>query len=94
MISLVSVETVLERLLPEDVSCCVVDMPDPVKGARIVAVVTRAVDSAELLKRMSADLPNIALPKQFVVLEDMPTMGSGKADFRTIKDRVQHMLGR
>jgi acyl-[acyl-carrier-protein]-phospholipid O-acyltransferase/long-chain-fatty-acid--[acyl-carrier-protein] ligase len=87
------VEAVLERLLPEDVTCCVVDMPDPVKGARIVAVVTQEVDGAALLKQMSAELPNIALPKQFFVIDDLPTMGSGKADFRAIREKVRHMLG-
>ena len=41
---------------------------------------------------MSEQLPNIALPKQFVVIEELPKMGSGKIDFRTVTDMVQTML--
>jgi acyl-[acyl-carrier-protein]-phospholipid O-acyltransferase/long-chain-fatty-acid--[acyl-carrier-protein] ligase len=89
MVSLVRVENVLEGLLPEDVGCCVVEVPDPVKGARIVAVVTDEVDSRKTLKKMSRDLPKIALPDGFVVMDELPKMGSGKIDFRTITDMVR-----
>lgn len=89
MVSLVRVENVLEKQLPEDVLCCVVDIPDAVKGARIVAAVTEAVDEKSILKRMGKELPAIALPKMFHVVEEFPKMGSGKIDFRTITDMVR-----
>lgn len=92
MISLVKVEDVLERFLPKDVSCCVVEIPDAFKGAKIVAAVTRKIDEKDVLKKMSEYLPNIALPKQFLVIEDLPKMGSGKIDFRGVTDIVQDML--
>ena len=44
MVSLVKVEDVLERLLPADCACCVVEVPDALRGARIVAAVTQQVD--------------------------------------------------
>ena len=37
MVSLVRVENVMEQHLPEGVSCCIVEIPDEVKGATIVA---------------------------------------------------------
>lgn len=92
MISLVRVEDALETLLPPETSCCVVEIPDAVKGAKIIAVVTQAVNDKEILKKMSEQLPNIALPRQFVIMEDLPKMGSGKIDFRTITERVRDML--
>ncbi|MGE5315181.1 MAG: AMP-binding protein [Acidobacteriota bacterium] len=91
MISLVRVEEVLERHLPADVSCCVVEIPDALKGAKIVAALTRNVDEKALLKKMSEELPNISLPKQFVVIEEFPKMGSGKIDFRTVTSMVRKM---
>jgi len=94
MVSLVCVEDVLEKLLPEDVSCCVVDIPDALKGAKIVAAVTQKVDEKHILKQMAAQLPNSALPKQYVIIEDLPKMGSGKTDFRTITEIVRDMLCR
>jgi acyl-[acyl-carrier-protein]-phospholipid O-acyltransferase/long-chain-fatty-acid--[acyl-carrier-protein] ligase len=94
MVSLVSVENVMEKFLPEDVSCCVVELPDALKGARIVAAVTREIDEKQMIKQMTEHLPNIALPKQFVVMEELPKMGSGKIDFRSVTDMVYDALNR
>lgn len=66
-----------------------VEVPDTLKGVRIVAAVTKKIDEKKILKKMSEHLPNIALPKQFIVIEDLPRMGSGKIDFRSITEIVQ-----
>jgi acyl-[acyl-carrier-protein]-phospholipid O-acyltransferase/long-chain-fatty-acid--[acyl-carrier-protein] ligase len=92
MISLVKVEDVLQKILPADVACSVVEVPDALKGVRIVAAVTTKIEEKKTLKMMSEQLPNIALPKQFVVIEELPKMGSGKIDFRTVTDMVQELL--
>lgn len=89
MVSLVKVEDVLQKILPEDVYCSVVEVPDSLKGVRIVAAVTQKVEERKILKQMSEHLPNIALPKQFIVVEELPKMGSGKVDFRTVMEMVQ-----
>jgi len=88
MISLVKVENELERLLPEGASCCVVEVPDALKGAKIIAAVTRPLDEKMVLKQMAEQLPNLALPKEFVIIEELPRMGSGKIDFRTVTEMV------
>ncbi|MCX6556415.1 MAG: AMP-binding protein [Candidatus Aminicenantes bacterium] len=92
MVSLVKVETVLLSLLPHGDDCCVVEVPDSLKGARIVAALNKPVNEKKLLKAMAEELPNIALPKQFVILDEFPKMGSGKIDFRTITELVRQKL--
>ena len=92
MISLIKVENVLEKYLPDDVLCCVVDIPDAIKGARIVAAVTAPIDEKKILKKMSAELPKIALPRIFTVIEEFPKMGSGKIDFRVVTNIVRQKL--
>jgi acyl-[acyl-carrier-protein]-phospholipid O-acyltransferase/long-chain-fatty-acid--[acyl-carrier-protein] ligase len=92
MVSLVKVEDVLEKLLPDGASCCVVEVPDHMKGAKIVAAVTHPIDEKETLRKMSDKLPNIALPKQFVQIEELPKMGSGKIDFRRVTDLVREIV--
>ncbi len=92
MVSLVNVEKVMERFLPDDVSCCLVEVPDPIKGARIIAAVTKPVDGKKILKLMAGHLSNIALPKQIVVIEELPKMGSGKIDFRAVTEMVNGQL--
>ncbi|HDR67962.1 MAG TPA: bifunctional acyl-ACP--phospholipid O-acyltransferase/long-chain-fatty-acid--ACP ligase [Bacteroidaceae bacterium] len=92
MVSLVRVENTLEKFLPEGILCCVVEIPDEVKGASIVAAVTREIDRNDILKKIAGELPNIALPKQFLVIEDLPMMSSGKIDFRTVSRIVNDMF--
>jgi acyl-[acyl-carrier-protein]-phospholipid O-acyltransferase / long-chain-fatty-acid--[acyl-carrier-protein] ligase len=92
MVSLVKVENTLEKFLPTEVSCCVVDVSDEVKGSSIIATVTIEVNKAEILKKMGTELPNIALPKQFIVIRELPMMGTGKIDFRSVAKIVQDIL--
>ena len=89
MVSLVKIESVLDSLLPDDAHCCVIEIPDSTKGARIVAVITEKINEKAILKQMAEQLPKIALPKQFIYFEELPKMGSGKIDFRTITDMVR-----
>ncbi|MBL4819512.1 MAG: AMP-binding protein [Gammaproteobacteria bacterium] len=84
MVSLVNVEEILNEKTPENVECCAVELPDAKRGSKIVAVVTSEVDESEILKKLSSELPNLALPKKFIVVPEFPRMGSGKTDFRTL----------
>lgn len=94
MISLVKIEDVIERFIPEGVLCCVVEIPDAKKGAKIVAVLTEKVDEKQLRKDMGDLLPKIAMPKQFIYQESLPKMGSGKLDFRKITEMVREQLNK
>ena len=92
MVSLVKIESVLDRLIPEDAQCCVVEIPDSIKGAKIVAVVTTRVEKKSITKKMADELPKIAIPKTFLVMEELPKMGSGKIDFRAITEITRAQL--
>jgi acyl-[acyl-carrier-protein]-phospholipid O-acyltransferase/long-chain-fatty-acid--[acyl-carrier-protein] ligase len=92
MVSLVRVENTLEKYLPMGVSCCVVEVSDDVKGASIIATVSIEVNKAEILKKMGEELPNIALPKQFIVIKELPMMSTGKIDFRSVTRIVQEII--
>jgi acyl-[acyl-carrier-protein]-phospholipid O-acyltransferase/long-chain-fatty-acid--[acyl-carrier-protein] ligase len=92
MVSLVKVEEILNRLLPEGVICCVVDVPNPTKGSDVVAAVaTGEFDKRKILKQMAKELPAIAVPKEFYVVEDIPLMGSGKVAFRQVEQICRDM---
>ncbi len=92
MVSLIRVEDVLQKYLPAEVECCVVEVPDPLRGARIVAAITEEVDARALLKKAAAELPSIAVPSKVVVVSEMPKSGSGKIDFRAITETVRDIL--
>jgi acyl-[acyl-carrier-protein]-phospholipid O-acyltransferase/long-chain-fatty-acid--[acyl-carrier-protein] ligase len=89
MISLVMVEETLNSVTPDEVDCCAVELPDAKRGSRIVGVTNRPINQQEVSKKLAQELPNLALPKKYVVVEEFPYMGSGKADFRTLTRIVQ-----
>jgi acyl-[acyl-carrier-protein]-phospholipid O-acyltransferase/long-chain-fatty-acid--[acyl-carrier-protein] ligase len=89
MVSLVQVEDVLQRALPDTVECGVVEVPDGVRGAKIVAAVTEEVDQKATVARLAESLPRIAVPRQFVVLPFLPKMPSGKLDHRALTEMVR-----
>lgn len=92
MVSLVKVENILEKYLPQGVSCCVVETMDEKKGSYIVATISREVNKIEILRKMMDELPVIALPRQFIVIQDLPMMSTGKIDFRKVTNMVQEIL--
>jgi len=92
MISLVKVENILETHLPAGGSCCVVEVSDEKKGSYIVATVSAEVHKTEILRKMMNELPIIALPREFIVIKELPMMSTGKIDFRTVTRMVQEIL--
>jgi acyl-[acyl-carrier-protein]-phospholipid O-acyltransferase/long-chain-fatty-acid--[acyl-carrier-protein] ligase len=92
MISLVKVENTLEKFLPAGVSCCVVEVSDEKKGSEIIATVSAEVHKTEILRKMLTELPIIALPRQFIVIKELPMMSTGKIDFRSVTKIVQEIL--
>ena len=59
-----------------------------------MAVVTEGVDEREVLRQMGGDLAKIALPRQFVVVPELPKMPSGKIDYRNLTETVRDLVRR
>ena len=92
MISLVRVENIMEKYLPAGVACCVVEVSDEKKGSYVVATVSAEVNKTEVLRKMMKELPIIALPRQFIVIKDLPMMSTGKIDFRSVTEMVRKII--
>jgi acyl-[acyl-carrier-protein]-phospholipid O-acyltransferase / long-chain-fatty-acid--[acyl-carrier-protein] ligase len=92
MISLVKVENTLEKFLPVGASCCIVEVSDEKKGSYIIATVSVEVNKTEILRKMMTELPIIALPRQFIVIKELPMMSTGKIDFRSVTKIVRGIL--
>jgi acyl-[acyl-carrier-protein]-phospholipid O-acyltransferase/long-chain-fatty-acid--[acyl-carrier-protein] ligase len=92
MVSLVAVEEALNSVLPDSCECCVVELPDVTKGAKIVAALSEEVDWTTVKSDLAAYLPPIAIPKHYIILPELPKMGSGKIDFRTTTNLVRDNL--
>ena len=92
MVSLVAVENELQRLVPNDVECCVVEIPNSKKGASVAVALNRQIDHKAVLEALKLRLPALALPRHFIVFEELPKMGSGKIDFRRTAALVREQI--
>lgn len=74
----------------------VTGVPCERKGEKLAVIHTYAEDLLRLLEKMSGrGLPNLFIPKpsQFVKVEALPVLGSGKLDLRKLKQIAQDSLG-
>ncbi len=92
MVSLVQVEDALQRVAPAGVECAVVEVPDPLRGSKIVAVLTQKVNERELTGRLSSEVPRLGLPRHYVVVPELPKMPSGKIDYRSLTESVRESV--
>ncbi|MEO8481465.1 MAG: AMP-binding protein [Acidobacteriota bacterium] len=94
MVPHVRVEDAINAILGDSVSI-VTGVPDAAKGERLVAFYARPEIAPEQLwdALCASDLPRLWLPRRdnLVPLEAIPTLGTGKADLRRIKQMaIEH----
>lgn len=92
MISLVRIEETIKNLIPEDVECCVVDIPHIMKGTEIVAVLTREINTKSIMEKLKKLLPQIAIPKRFLFIDEIPKTASGKIDFKKVTHIARQII--
>lgn len=82
MVSLAAVEEFVNQLLPEQKHAAIA-IPDERKGEQVVLITQSATLNRQQLSQAARDagIPEIFLPKQIVVVEDIPLLGSGKVDY-------------
>jgi acyl-[acyl-carrier-protein]-phospholipid O-acyltransferase/long-chain-fatty-acid--[acyl-carrier-protein] ligase len=85
MISLALVETRLGQALP-DAQHAVVSMPDEKKGEQLVMFTTdEAADARKVGEALKAiGIPALMVPRNVIVLKELPLLGSGKTDYQTL----------
>ena len=85
MVSLASIEEVLDEIWPED-KHAVIAIQGGSKGEALALVSTRPDLKRDELRQKLSDLgvSEIAIPKKVVFMEEMPLLGNGKTDFVTL----------
>jgi len=94
MISLATVEAHAARLWPENVHAALT-LPDARKGERIVLVTDcpHATREALVAHARAHGIAEIEVPKAVLVVEAIPTLGSGKTDRPAIRRLAEERLG-
>ena len=93
MVSLGAVEAVFAAEWPESVHA-VVAVPDPRKGEQLVLVTTRAGttrdDAGHVVRQRG--LPELAAPRQVIIVATMPLLGTGKTDYGAVRNLIDEQI--
>ncbi len=94
MISLSAIEVqIAEVINDEEVEILAVAIPDSSKGEQVVLLVAGEIDLAELKSKvLKSSINPLMLPKQYLAVEAIPKLGTGKADFSGAKKLVLEMV--
>jgi len=87
MVSLGAVEEEIKKIIDSDIHIIAVGLPDSKKGEKIVLLYHGDIDKDELRKTIrSSSLNPLMYPTNYFYVEEMPVLGSGKADFKKAKE--------
>ncbi len=94
MVSLGMVEQEINRLIDEDSQIAVTAIADPKKGERLVLLLEGKKDLDELKTEIkSLGMNPLFVPSNYFKVEEIPKLGTGKADFKGIKKLAEQLVG-
>lgn len=93
MVSLAVVENCASAVWPDNMHAAAI-MPDPKKGEQVILVTDRKDAPRGLLLAwaQSHGVPEIAVPKKIVTVDEIPVLGTGKIDYLKVKTLAEEGL--
>ncbi|MEZ5894603.1 MAG: AMP-binding protein [Parvularculaceae bacterium] len=93
MVSLAVVENCASAVWPDNLHAAAI-LPDPKKGEQIILVTDRQDAPRGLLLAwaQSHGVPEIAVPKKIVCVDEVPVLGTGKIDYLKVKTLAEEAM--
>lgn len=90
MVSLTAVEEQVRSALEDpDLECIAVSTPDTKKGEKVTLLVASKMSGKEIKQSLIKNKINpLMIPSDYIQVEEIPKLGSGKTDFSTAKKLV------
>ncbi|MDH3935076.1 MAG: AMP-binding protein, partial [Gammaproteobacteria bacterium] len=86
MISLGAIESIINKVLPEDVEVLTTALPDGKKGEKVILLIAGDIDKDKMKELIEqSGLNPLMRPAELVNVEEIPKLGSGKNDFSQAK---------
>jgi acyl-[acyl-carrier-protein]-phospholipid O-acyltransferase/long-chain-fatty-acid--[acyl-carrier-protein] ligase len=83
----------LDMTSDQEVKLVVSAVRDEQKGERMIVLSTFEINAEEIKQKLKQiGLPNLWIPKQFLTVSVIPTLGSGKIDWQTVKKLTSKYL--
>jgi len=93
MVSLAVVENCASAVWPDNLHAAAI-LPDPKKGEQVILVTDKTDAPRGLLLSwaQSHGVPEIAVPKKIIEVDEIPVLGTGKIDYLTVKTLAEEGL--
>ena len=93
MVSLAVVENCASVVWPESVHAAVI-LPDDKKGEQIVLLTEEPDPNREALMdwAQSHGVPELAVPRRVLHVDDIPLLGTGKVDYVSLNQQAERMV--
>lgn len=93
MISLGSVEEQIAQILADEANFIAVNMPDEKKGECVVLIAKSELSESEIASKLrEGNLPALMQPAHIFLVDELPTLASGKADFKGAKNLAANLM--
>ena len=77
---------VLSGSIPDKPICAIYGQADEKKGEKLVLLTTRDITTSKLRSLLSErGLPNLWIPREINIVDEIPILASGKLDLQAIK---------
>jgi len=94
MVSLGLVETEINKIIDEESQIAITAIPDAKKGERLVLLLEGAKDLDELKAEVKElGLNPLFIPSSYFKVDEVPKLGTGKADFKGAKKLALELVG-
>ncbi|UFH60278.1 acyl-[ACP]--phospholipid O-acyltransferase [Sulfurovum mangrovi] len=94
MVSLGLVEREINGLLGENDQIAIAAVPDEKKGEKLVLLLEGEMELEELKAQIKGlEMNPLFVPSAYFKVEELPKLGTGKADFKGAKRRVTELMG-
>ena len=92
MVSLGAVEEQIRLYIDADVDICAVSLPDAKKGEKVVLLYTGDIDASTFKQSLiDAKMNPLYIPSVLFNIEELPKLGTGKADFKGSKTYAEEL---
>jgi len=93
MVSLGLVESTISKVVDTNSAIAITALPDSKKGEKIVLLLEGEMSVDELKEQIKGlKLNPLFVPSEYIKVDEIPKLGSGKADFKAIKRLAQELL--
>jgi len=93
MVSLTAVENQVRKALQQpELEVIAVNRPDSKKGEKVICLIVTDLDTSEIKQQLiDHDTNPLMIPSQFIAIEEVPVLGSGKINFHQAKLLVEEL---